>query len=138
MLAAHDASEKAVTKATRQKRALAWKRWLTFLERVELEWDPFLENFCLNDQHLILAAFAHTVREATYSAANFSTLASATESEIPWTTWHRPSGREQNPTQPLTLTESLPTFYSNSSKAIKALIHERNNRKRSRAQFSES
>jgi hypothetical protein len=59
------------------------------------------------------------------------------QSEIPWTTWHRPSGREQNQTQLLTLTESLPTFYSNSSKAIKTLIQKRNNKKRSHAQFSE-
>jgi hypothetical protein len=60
------------------------------------------------------------------------------QSAIPWTTWHRPSGRISTQTQPLMLTESLRMFYSNSSKAIKALIHHRNSKKRSHVQFSES
>ena len=42
-----------------------------------------------------------------------------TQSEIPWTMWHRPSGWSKNPTQGWTQMESLQRFYSNSSRATK-------------------
>mmetsp|Transcript_7541 Transcript_7541/g.21012 ORF Transcript_7541/g.21012 Transcript_7541/m.21012 type:complete len:148 (+) Transcript_7541:637-1080(+) len=41
------ARQEAITEATNEKHALAWKRWQTFLESIGIDDDPFLDSFDL-------------------------------------------------------------------------------------------
>eukprot|EP00978_Attheya_sp_CCMP212_P014756 scaffold37761_cov49-Attheya_sp.AAC.5 len=73
------AREDAVTGPTSASNKLrAWSRWVQFLDSIELNDDDFLKDFDWGAQQVILGAFAQTVREAEYSTAAFSQLASAT------------------------------------------------------------
>ena len=55
----------------------------------------------------------------------------AKQSEVPWTTFLRPSEITTEPTRERTEMESLAGFYNNSTKAIRTRIHQKNNKKRS-------
>ena len=78
-LAGADAArQEAVTTATAEKHALAWSRWTEFLQLIGAGDDVFLDNMSPRDQTIILGAFAHAVRQASFSGAKFSRLAAST------------------------------------------------------------
>ena len=62
-----------VTDSTSSKQARYWQYWLTFLESIELDHDPFLTRFAKHEQHRIIAGFGASVRAnqvQTYSGAS--------------------------------------------------------------------
>jgi hypothetical protein len=75
---AASARQDAVTAPTTKDKLRAWKRWLKFLDNIELEDNDNLEDFDNAAQQLLLAAFAQSVREAEYSTAAFTSLAAGT------------------------------------------------------------
>ena len=79
-LAGADAArQEAVTTATAEKHALAWSRWWTeFLQLIGTGDDVFLDKVSPRDRTVILGAFAHAVRQASFSGPKFSRLAAST------------------------------------------------------------
>lgn len=75
---AASAREDAVTAPTTKDKLRAWKRWLEFLDAIELEDDDFLEDFDCAAKQVLIAAFAQSVRDAEYSTAAFTSLAAGT------------------------------------------------------------
>jgi hypothetical protein len=69
LLGAAHARVDAVTAATHKKTDFHFNNWVKFLHRCDLQNDVFLESYCRHDQHKLLGAFLHTVREKTYSAS---------------------------------------------------------------------
>jgi hypothetical protein len=62
-----------VTDSTSSKQARYWQYWLTFLESIEFDHDPFLTQFAKHEQHRIIAGFGASVRAnqvQTYSGAS--------------------------------------------------------------------
>lgn len=72
------ARQEAITEATNEKHALAWKRWQTFLESIGIDGDPFLDSFDPAHRTILLGAFAHAMRTATFSGPKLQKLASST------------------------------------------------------------
>ena len=78
-LAGADAArEEAVTAATAEKHTLAWRRWTEFLRRVGAGDDVFLDSLSPPDRTIVLGAFAHSVRQASFSGPRFPRLAAST------------------------------------------------------------
>ena len=78
-LAGADAArQEAVTTATAEKHALAWSRWTEFLQLIGTGDDVFLDKASPRDRTVILGAFAHAVRQASFSGPKFSRLAAST------------------------------------------------------------
>ena len=79
-LAGADAArqEAVVTTATAEKHALAWSRWTEFLQLIGTGDDVFLDKVSPRDRTVILGAFAHAVRQASFSGPKFSRLAAST------------------------------------------------------------
>ena len=78
-LAGADAArQEAVTTATAEKHALAWSRWTEFLQLIGTGDDVFLDKVSPRDRTVTLGAFAHAVRQASFSGPKFSRLAAST------------------------------------------------------------
>ena len=78
-LAGADAArQEAVATATAEKHALAWSRWTEFLQLIGTGDDVFLDKVSPRDRTVILGAFAHAVRQASFSGPKFSRLAAST------------------------------------------------------------
>ena len=72
------ARQEAVTTATAEKHALAWSGWTEFLQLIGTGDDVFLDKVSPRDRTVILGAFAHAVRQASFSGPKFSRLAAST------------------------------------------------------------
>ena len=78
-LAGADAArQEAVATATAEKHALAWSRWTELLQLIGTGDDVFLDKASPRDRTVILGAFAHAVRQASFSGPKFSRLAAST------------------------------------------------------------
>ena len=92
-LAGADAArQEAVTTATAEKHALAWSRWTEFLQLIGTGDDVFLDKVSPRDRTVILGAFAHAVRQASFSGPKFSRLAASTVRDTVSHVHARPSG----------------------------------------------
>ena len=78
-LAGADAArQEAVATATAEKHALAWSRWTELVQLIGTGDDVFLDKASPRDRTVILGAFAHAVRQASFSGPKFSRLAAST------------------------------------------------------------
>eukprot|EP00978_Attheya_sp_CCMP212_P015464 scaffold39906_cov57-Attheya_sp.AAC.8 len=72
-MAAQLASVQAVTEGTSQKQARYWGYYVNYLQQIELDGDPFLDEFVRFDRQRVLGAFAAAVRRngvQTYANAS--------------------------------------------------------------------
>jgi hypothetical protein len=70
LLGATHARNKGVTAGTIDKGNKAWKRWIKFLHKCELDDDVFLTQFTQHERHLLLGAFAQKVRDNEWSRSS--------------------------------------------------------------------
>jgi hypothetical protein len=75
---AETATEKAVTRATHEDQARAWRRWQEWCSEVGLEHDLFLDSFSPNQKIRLLGAFAMALRQGRFSPKSHDTLAEST------------------------------------------------------------
>ena len=62
MLASQSAIQSAVVPGTNAKQALAWTRYITYLQSIGITNDEYLDQFDTIQRHRILGAFAHAIR----------------------------------------------------------------------------
>jgi hypothetical protein len=62
LLASQSAIKSAVVPGTNSKQALAWKRYIFYLESIGIINDIYLDQFDRIQKQKILGAFAHAVR----------------------------------------------------------------------------
>ncbi len=79
IVAREAARHEASSTSTKEKRSLAWDRWVRFLEE-DLEYfgDPKMEKLEPWQRITVLSSFAQNMREARYSSESYDTLASTT------------------------------------------------------------
>ena len=78
VVAGEAARDGATTASTKEKRALAWRRWLEFLKQIEYTNHPSMESLERWQRVSLLCAFAQCLRDALFSSSVFDSLASGT------------------------------------------------------------
>jgi hypothetical protein len=77
-VAAQITRERAVERGTHEKQDRVWRRWNEYARSIGIKEDLFFENFTREHKHIIIGAFAMSVREARFSRASHELLAAGT------------------------------------------------------------
>jgi hypothetical protein len=72
LLASQSTIESAVAPGTNSKQALAWQRYLSYLQSIGIKDDSYLDNFDRQQKHRILGAFANAVRTNRFNSKKSS------------------------------------------------------------------
>ena len=78
LLEAAVAHEGAVAEQTAEQRTRTFEHREIFLQSIGLSHDPLLDSFDWHQKHILLGAYAHSIREAIFSQSNLSVLAEST------------------------------------------------------------